>query len=209
MQAGRAKKAEVARDATPMHSAVNWALLGLVIERPSYAYELAQRFDRIYQDALSLSSVSHVYTALGTLKSRALIENVPGTGTERQPKPHYRATHRGVREHREWLVAQICEDRRRQRLLVVQLAALTHHPQGAMEVIARCEQAWLEEAGNLPLADREGGAPDPGSELVAHLVEEERRLTVDAKLAWLEYARRELKVFASVQGSSSAQATRR
>jgi DNA-binding PadR family transcriptional regulator len=199
MQAGRVKKAEVARDAAPMHSSVNWALLGLVIERPSYAYELAQRFDRIYQGALSLSSVSHVYTALGTLKSRALIEKVPGTGTERQPKPHYRATERGLREHREWLVAQICEDLRRQRLLVVQLAALTHQPQDAMEVIARCEQAWLEEAGKLPLADRESHTPEDCSELRTHLVEEERRLTVDAKLAWLEYARREFKAFASTQ----------
>ena len=31
-----------------MQSPVNWALLGLVIERPSYAYELAQRFERTY-----------------------------------------------------------------------------------------------------------------------------------------------------------------
>jgi DNA-binding PadR family transcriptional regulator len=29
-----------------MRSLVNWALLGLVIERPSYAYELARRFER-------------------------------------------------------------------------------------------------------------------------------------------------------------------
>ncbi len=176
-----------------MHSSVNWALLGLVIERPSYAYELALRFERTYRGALSLSSVSHVYTALGTLKSRSLIEEIPGTRTGRQPKPHYRATGRGVREHGEWLVSQICEDRRRQRLLVLQLAALERQPELALEVIARCEQAWLEEAGRLPIASPEDRAPDAGSELTAHLVAEERRLTVDAKLEWLEYARREFK----------------
>jgi DNA-binding PadR family transcriptional regulator len=38
-----------------MQSPVNWALLGLVIERPSHAYELAHRFDRTYDGALSLS----------------------------------------------------------------------------------------------------------------------------------------------------------
>jgi len=31
-----------------MHSQVNWSLLGLVIKRPSYAYELAKRFERTY-----------------------------------------------------------------------------------------------------------------------------------------------------------------
>src|ERR1700731_241869 len=58
----------------PMQSLVNWALLGLVIERPSYAYELAQRFERTYEGVLSLSSISHVYTALGTLRDRSLVE---------------------------------------------------------------------------------------------------------------------------------------
>ena len=35
-----------------MQSPVNWALLGLVIERPSYAYELAKRFERTYGSVL-------------------------------------------------------------------------------------------------------------------------------------------------------------
>src|ERR1700733_5762571 len=65
-----------------MHSPVNWALLGLVIERPSYAYELAHRFERTYEGALSLSSVSHVYTALATLRDRGLVQEVPGTQTQ-------------------------------------------------------------------------------------------------------------------------------
>ena len=40
-----------------MRSIVNWAVLGLVIERPGYAYELAKRFECAYEGALSLSSV--------------------------------------------------------------------------------------------------------------------------------------------------------
>jgi DNA-binding PadR family transcriptional regulator len=75
-----------------MHSPVCWALLGLVIERPSHAYELAQRFDRTYEGVLALSSVSHAYKALATLESRSLIEEVPGTRAGRLPKPRYRAT---------------------------------------------------------------------------------------------------------------------
>ncbi len=69
----------------PMHSAVNWALLGLVIERPSYAYELARRFERAYEGALSISSVSHVYTALAALRARSLVEESPGPGLTAVP----------------------------------------------------------------------------------------------------------------------------
>jgi DNA-binding PadR family transcriptional regulator len=97
-----------------MHSQVNWSLLGLVIKRPSYAYELAKRFERTYDGVLSLSSVSHIYTALASLKDRSLIERVPGTGSEAQRKPIYKATAHGIEEYRGWLLGQLGEDRRRQ-----------------------------------------------------------------------------------------------
>src|ERR1700684_77907 len=99
MGAGRVGKVRAAS----MKSAVNWALLGLVIERPSYAYELAQRFDRTYEGALSLSSTSHVYTALGALSDRGLIEELAGSRVGRQPKPRYRAPAQGRGRSCEWL----------------------------------------------------------------------------------------------------------
>jgi DNA-binding PadR family transcriptional regulator len=102
------------RQTPPMHSQVNWSLLGLVIKRPSYAYELAKRFERTYDGVLSLSSVSHIYTALASLKDRSLIERVPGTGSEAQRKPIYKATAHGIEEYRGWLLGQLGEDRRRQ-----------------------------------------------------------------------------------------------
>jgi DNA-binding PadR family transcriptional regulator len=180
-----------------MHSSVNWALLGLVIERPSYAYELAQRFDDVYAGVLSLSSVSHVYTALAALKSRSLIEDVPRTAgaqaKARQPKTRYRATTSGIEGYLEWLVAQVGEDRRHQQLLVVQLAALRRSPQTVLAVVDAYERACLSHAHRLPVA-RDGAAGHDGtSELLARLVAEEHRLAVGAKLAWIEYARRELK----------------
>ena len=166
-----------------MHSPVNWALLGLVIERPSYAYELAQRFERTYQDALSLSSVSHVYTALTTLKSRGLIEEVPGKRAGRQPKPGYRATAKGLEDYRAWLLDQLPEERRRQRLFVLQLAALTRNPQAALEIVADYERACLKEVAKTPLARKDGAAADGNGDLIARLVSEEHRLAMGAKLA--------------------------
>jgi DNA-binding PadR family transcriptional regulator len=179
--------------AAPMHSAINWALLGLVIERPSYAYELAQRFERTYRGALSLSSVSHVYTALGTLERRGLIEEIPGTRTGRQPKPHYRATTKGWEDYRAWLLEQVGEDRRRQRLSVLQLAALARNPAATLELVADYEKACLEEAGGIPIARADGVADGEGSGLRARLISEENRLALGAKLEWVQYARRELR----------------
>jgi DNA-binding PadR family transcriptional regulator len=181
-----------------MHSPVNWALLGLVIERPSYAYELAQRFERTYQNALSLSSVSHVYTALATLKSRALIEEIPGVRSGRRPR-RFTATAKGLADYREWLLSQLSEDRRRQRLFVLQLAALTRNPREALEIVDDYERECLEQAANTPLGGGQAVASVDGSELAARLIAEEHRLAVGAKLAWAQYARRELSGLARGQ----------
>ena len=180
-----------------MRSLVNWSLLGLVIDRPSYAYELAQRFERTYQDALTISSVSHVYMALSTLKGREFVEEIPGTRSGRQPKPHYRATAKGLLEYREWLVEQICENRQRQRLVVLQLGALTRNPDMALQIIDRFEQTWLEEAAKTPLPTPAGPGADGAARMVERLALEENRLSVGAKLSWVGYARHQFKGLAS------------
>jgi DNA-binding PadR family transcriptional regulator len=174
-----------------MHSSVNWALLGLVIERPSYAYELARRFERTYDGALSLSSVSHIYTALATLRDRCLIEEVPGESRAARSRRRYRATDKGLSEHGDWLVGQVLEERRRQRVLVAQLGALAHTPARAIEVLDAYEQACLAEIAASPAPGSEEG---PGTiRLVARLVGEETRQTVAAKLRWTQYARAQLR----------------
>jgi DNA-binding PadR family transcriptional regulator len=187
-------------EAAPMRSPVNWALLGLIIERPSYAYNLAQRFERRYAAVLPLSNIGHIYTALGALDGRSMIEEIAGTREGRQPKPHYRATALGVKEYREWLLGQVGEDRRRNQLFVLALAALTNKPEQVLEVMAGYEQAWLSEGMGTPIARAHDAASDSlssssegASALLRRLIEEENRLAVGAKLEWIEYARQELK----------------
>jgi DNA-binding PadR family transcriptional regulator len=175
-----------------MQSPVNWALLGLVIERPSYAYKLAQRFDRTYEGALSLSSTSHVYTALRSLLERGLIEEVPGSGTGRQPKPCYRATGEGLEHYKSWLVSQVSEERRRQRLFAMEVAALMSEPELARAVIDGYEQECLREASQSTAA-AQSGRDEAHSGLAARLASEENRLAIDARLAWVQYVRRELR----------------
>jgi DNA-binding PadR family transcriptional regulator len=176
-----------------MRSPVNWALLGLIVERPSYAYDLAQRFERRYGSVLTVSNIGHVYTALGMLSGRSLIEEIPGTRAGRQPKPHYRATETGMREYRSWLVDQAGEDRRRGQLFVLALAALANEPDQLRDVMARYEQAWLREGMSTPIARAPDASPDNASARFGRLIDEENRLAVGAKLEWVEYAREQIK----------------
>jgi DNA-binding PadR family transcriptional regulator len=180
-----------------MQSAVHWALLGLVIERPSYGYELAQRFEQTYAGMLELSGFSYIYTALDTLRCRGLVEEVPGLGSERQPKLGYRATAEGVRNYQQRLIAQMREDFRRSRLFARQLAVLADEPELALDVIERYGQACLEEAGEVPVLEPSDSDQDDAGGLAARLVSEERRLAMGARLPWIDYARREFKALAA------------
>jgi DNA-binding PadR family transcriptional regulator len=189
---------------SPMHSSVNWALLGLIIERPSYAYELARRFERTYEGAIALSSVSHVYTALANLRERGLVEEICGGGPEPRAKRRYRASALGETDHARWLIGQVAEERRRQRVLSVQLGALAHAPARAIAVLDDYEQACLAEIAAAPA----GGAEEQGpgvTRLVARLTGEETRLSVAAKLKWAQYARAQLHaLLAPSEGATPA-----
>jgi DNA-binding PadR family transcriptional regulator len=183
----------------PMHSPVNWALLGLIIERPSYAYALARRFERTYGQALPLSSVSHAYAALNTLKDRGLIEELPGTKTGPQPKPHYRATPHGLESYHTWLIGQVAEERRRQKVFLLQLTALTRNPAKAFKVLDDYEQACLAESCAPRIGRAEDGPADDALELQVRLIAEEKRLAVGAKIEWARFARSEIKALANAR----------
>lgn len=189
------------RSFSPMQSAVQWALLGLVIERPSYGYELAQRFESAYEGMLHLSGISYVYTALDTLQRRGMIEEIPGTRSGRQPKPRYRATAEGIDNYKERLTAQIQEDFRRSRLFARQLAVFAHQPEAALKVIESYGEACLEEAGGMPAIAPASAPADGISGLAARLVSEESRLSMEAKLPWVEYARSEFKALIASRAS--------
>lgn len=172
-----------------------------MIERPSYGYELLVRFERTYGEALELSSPSQIYVALNTLRRGGLIEELPADGgaldVGRQPKPHYRVTAAGLDSYQEWLIVQMRGDRRRSLLFARQLAALA--PTAAIAAIQRYERACLREAQETPTAAAEQPAAVAG--LAARLSREEERLTMGARLAWIEYARREFATLAQAPAS--------
>ncbi len=199
-----------------MRSPVKWALLGLVIERPSHAYELAQRLERRYGPTLPLSDTRHAYRAIKDLANRSLIERIPDAheSADSEPsepspsepsgpsKPSYRATAKGIAEYRAWLIGYIGEERQQRQLFILALSALTRQPEQMIEVVEHCEQEWLAQGMRTPIArevDTTPDAPDTTPDTLAtlhRLIDEENRLTVGAKLTWIHYAREQLEEFA-------------
>jgi DNA-binding PadR family transcriptional regulator len=185
------------RSTAAMRSPINWALLGLLIQRPSYGYGLVQRFERAYGETLELSSRSQIYTALDSLARRGLIEHAVDARVEdpvRQPKLHYRTTQNGISAYERWLIEQVSEDERRSRLIAQHFAALA--PEHAPRVLERCAEVCLDATGRLPADDEEHHSEHPKA-LAERLAGEEARLRAGAILSWIEYACSELRAAAS------------
>jgi DNA-binding PadR family transcriptional regulator len=180
----------------PVRSTVNWAVLGLVIEKPSYGYELSQRFERRFGQVLRVGT-SHIYAALNSLEKEGLIEPMPGeqgTGKRRQPKIHYRATAAGARAYRGWLGERMRDDSQRVELLGRLLATGALDFAAMLTLVGRYERECLEEASriSLPRPDEPGCEGQLAHALADRLVAEERRLALHGQLMWVEYARREI-----------------
>ena len=179
----------------------------MLIERPSYGYELSQRFERRFGELLR-AGTSHIYAALNSLERERLIEPMPseqGTGKRRQPKIHYRATPAGARAYRGWLGKRMRDDAQRVELLG-RLLSMGSLDIGAMlALVDRYERECLVEASRIAIPrldepDRNGNA---AHDLAERLVAEERRLAIHGQLMWVEYARREILALAERGASQS------
>jgi hypothetical protein len=178
-----------------MRSPINWSLLGLLIGRPGYGYDLFHRFERTYAELLGLSSASQIYKGLDALEERGLIEKLPsdeapGEGP-RQRKTHYRACAEAVPSYWDWLLAQVSQERQHLELLALQVGALP--PQDALLVVDRYERYLLAERTSAP--PTLDGAPP----LAGRLAQQAEQLETEVALKWTTHARRELQASIEAQ----------
>lgn len=194
-------------------SSTHWIVLALVIERPSYGYEINARFDRRFSTFMSVNA-SKIYDSLNRLGDLGLIE-VVASPDELRPRGqesmrrYFRATAHGARAYKRWAAGQPKEDHRRADLLsrVATVGVLGLH--AILDVIDRYERDCLRRAQAMQLpsiAAEDEGKPASIAEhvegglagiggvtgLADLLVAEQQRFAVDAELAWAAFARRQI-----------------
>jgi DNA-binding PadR family transcriptional regulator len=170
------------------------AVLALVIERPSYGYELWKRYEDRFGGLYPVTT-PRVYQCLGQLEARGLVEEIPAKPEaiqRRQPKPHYRATSQGLFEHRAWMAATFRDDPLREELLRRFLATSARDAAALLEIINVYEQACLAEMASARPSGS-GLSPGQGSadaHLRDQLIAEEARLAQESRLKFVAFARR-------------------
>ncbi len=186
-------------------SPVTWAVLGLVVERASYGYELAHRLERRYGDVLRVSSSWQIYAALNALEKAGFVEPVdPQQKLEaqqtksRQPKVEYRATAAGIEAFKHWLADRMHDDPAHvgllRKLVAGRRVAAVDSVAVVRDLVRQYEELCVAEARVLSHDVPETPAADLG-ELVERLVLEAQRTQLDAHFAWMEYAHREIDAY--------------
>jgi len=193
-----------------LRSPVIWAILGLVIEKPSYGYEIAVRLERRFAPFMSVRP-SNVYTTLDRLVDRELIEEVEGhkgTGSQRLRRQRYRSTALGARAYKQWLALRIRDDCQRVDLLVRLVSVCMRGTGALLELLGRYESECVQEAQELAQASRDvapGGDLIPG--LIGRLLASERQHALNAQLHWVQQAQDDVRRYAADQAARRSPAT--
>lgn len=169
------------------------AVLGLLLERPSWGYELVARFERTFGEQPWEWRVTPaaVYQALKRLESDGMIESNSDEEDEREPdstqrrmRQSYRVTGNGARSMREWLVTPMSSSPSQEELLI-----RVHFGDTSDETL----RAMLKRHAEVCLEELERVAAAPAATRMQRLVKEDRRLAVQARLSWIDFALAELR----------------
>lgn len=190
-----------------MSSLVDYTVLSLLIEKPSYGYEIRERFERRFGDLVGGSSQSNVYAVLKRLQREAMIEQTGverAQGSEGRPRIYYRVTGTGAGMFRGWLAERLRDDRERSELLSRLAATGMRRVDAMLDVIDRYEQECVQEAQRAAQraaeSEREAPAVDRATKLIEDLIAEERRRSIAAQVGWIDYARSRIRAYADGAG---------
>jgi DNA-binding PadR family transcriptional regulator len=176
-----------------LSSLIDGIVLALVIEKPSYGYEIHRRFERRFGGFLS-TSLASVYDALSRLEEDGHVEVAGRSGARGRPRVNFRATARGIEIHLSWLAERLREDPRRYELLSRLASTYLRRLDAKLKVI----DCFLEESSQEA---RQIAIPECDDDLLRDLLIELRRRMVTAQLEWGTYARSKVLERAETQGS--------
>jgi DNA-binding PadR family transcriptional regulator len=155
-------------------------VLALVIEKPSYGYEIHERFVRRFDEILSTSR-ANVYDVLRRLEGEGYVAAAGHSGPRGRPRVNFRATDQGAEIHLSWLAESLCDPQRS--AVLSRLAGIGLRGTDAkLKLIDRFVEKSSQEASEVPM-------PEYDDSLLWDLLTELRRRLADAKLEWGIYAR--------------------
>jgi DNA-binding PadR family transcriptional regulator len=168
------------------------AILGLVIERPSYGYDLARRLEERFGS--SGFAPTGVYSALDQLSSEELVRSAgtrgDGANERAAPRTVYEATPKGIDHFEAWMLgcsslAPVRDE------LYMKIALSRPHNLGRLVELARTqEEACLARMDELKRpAGRSRRAPKAWSEVAVLLVRDAEIRQLQARVEWLQKAR--------------------
>jgi len=172
------------------------AVLGLVIQRPGYGYQLEQRVKERFGSAQFVAS--SIYKALGRLEKDNLIrvvgeEQPELADAERQRRIKYEATQRGMGYFREWLRASSSVPLVREELQLRIAFCEPHELPRLIEIIHGEEQVCLAMLNEFQRSLREAECVDSRrgewARLMDMAVDHAEASFWDARIRWLQNVR--------------------
>ncbi len=177
------------------------AVLGLIVERRSYGYELIRRFDDRFGAAWNLNQ-STVYASIDSLYDRGFIvardasgavRTTPRGRPSRSPKVIYEATPSGTESFATWLTAPIGKvDPVRSEVILKVALATQEHALALLQVIDAhidtCTSALAEQLAGYEL-DARGAREVSWAVASGYYVNDAGIGRMQADLAWLRRVR--------------------
>lgn len=184
-------------------------VLGQLIGRPSYGYELRDRLRSLYSDVLGLSDGA-VYAALGALARRGLVAAVEDATRRPDQRVYYEITDDGIRHYREWKATAPRKAPLREELHLQLITATEEDVPALVEATRTFEdecRAQLRQLLERPL-DGPAGSAIRGGAFGATLVQDAVVSHLQAMMEWAQRSRRALEGMGDA-GPTGAQGRRR
>jgi DNA-binding PadR family transcriptional regulator len=171
-------------------------VLGLVVQRPGYGYDLGKRIDERMGPGWQLNP-SAIYGALDRLEEKEWVQHELRELRGRSPRSRerilYRATDAGVHEFERWLGSPVRKEPVRMDVLARIAVSRAEHAGLILVALDRYERECLDM-----LACATGYDPDslaPWDRLVAAGVRDSILQHLRAELSWVKAMRRRIREF--------------
>jgi DNA-binding PadR family transcriptional regulator len=183
---------------------MKYAVLGLLVQRRGYGYDLVQRFEEQVGPAWQLNAGA-IYVALDKLEQEGLVRPITSVGevpptrrrtTRGAPRVIYEATHQGVERFEDWMTAGSSMAPMREELHLKLALSQPRNLARLIELTYEQEQSCLERLeqhlGSSSFEELMTG-PQPWSAIASVMVRDAEVAHLQATVEWLRRIREAMR----------------